>query len=38
MTSRTDLAIALYSAFALDRDTTFCFLLFQEIKFPPIKT
>ena len=31
-------AIALYSASALDLATTFCFLLFQEIKLSPIET
>ena len=31
-------AIARYSDSALDRATTVCFLLFQEIRFPPKKT
>ena len=30
--------VALYSAFALDLATTLCFLLFQEIKLPPMET
>ena len=30
--------IARYSASALDLATTFCFLLFHDIKLPPIKT
>ncbi|BAU03137.1 hypothetical protein VIGAN_UM017800, partial [Vigna angularis var. angularis] len=31
-------AIALYSASALDLATTLCFLLFQDIRLPPIET
>jgi len=31
-------AMTLYSAFGLDFATTFCFLLFQEIKLPPMET
>jgi len=31
-------AFAIYLALALDQATTFCFLLFQEIIFPPMKT
>ena len=31
-------AIALYSVSVLDLATTLCFLLFQEIKLPPIET
>ena len=31
-------AIARYSASALDLATTFCFLLFQEMRFPPMRT
>jgi len=30
--------IALYYAFELDLATTLCFLLFQEIKLPPMET
>ena len=30
--------MARYSASALDLATTSCFLLFQDIRFPPIKT
>ena len=30
--------MALYSALALDLATTSCFLLFQDIKLPPIET
>nr|GFD07883.1 hypothetical protein [Tanacetum cinerariifolium] len=36
-TSLTVEAMALYSASAKDRDTTDCFLLFQEIGVPPSK-
>ena len=38
MSSLVTKAMALYSALALDLATTFCFLLFQETKFPPINT
>jgi len=31
-------AIALYSASTLDLTTTLCFLLFHEIKLPPMET
>jgi len=31
-------AIALYYASTLDLATTLCFLLFQEIKLPPMET
>ena len=31
-------AIALYYAFALDFTSTFCFLLFHDIKLPPTRT
>jgi len=31
-------AMTLYSASALDLATTLCFLLFQEIKLPPMET
>ena len=36
-TSHNSLVIPLNSASALDRATTFCFLLFQVTKFPPTK-
>ena len=38
MSSHIAKAITRYSASALDLTTTFCFLLFQDIKLPPIKT
>ena len=38
MSSHVAKAIARYSASALDLTTTSCFLLFQDIKLPPIKT
>ena len=38
MSSHVAKAIARYSTSALDLATTSCFLLFQDIKLPPIKT
>ena len=38
MISHKDCVLTLYSDSALDRETTFCFLLSYEIKFHPIKT
>jgi len=38
MSSQVIDVIARYSALAVDRATTFCFLLFQEITFLPRKT
>ena len=38
MSSHVAKVIARYSASALDQATTSCFLLFQDIKLPPIKT
>ncbi|KAJ9683175.1 hypothetical protein PVL29_002267 [Vitis rotundifolia] len=38
MSSHVAKAIARYSASALDLATTSCFLLFQDIRLPPIKT
>ena len=38
MSSHVAKAIARYLASALDLATTSCFLLFQEIRLPPIKT
>ena len=38
MSSHVARAIARYSASALDLATTSCFLLFQDIRLPPIKT
>ena len=38
MISHTDCAMARYSNSALDRETTLCFLLFHEIRFPLTKT
>ena len=38
MSSHVAKVIARYSALALDLATTSCFLLFQDIKLPPIKT
>ena len=38
MSSHVVKAIARYSALTLDLATTSCFLLFQDIKLPPIKT
>ena len=38
ISSQAAKAMALYSASALDLATTCCFLLFQDIKLPPIET
>src|SRR5579862_5093367 len=38
MSSHVARVIARYSASALDLATTSCFLLFQDIRLPPIKT
>ena len=38
MSSHVARAIARYSASALDLATTSCFLLFHDIRLPPIKT
>ena len=38
MSSHVAKVIARYSTLALDLATTSCFLLFQDIKLPPIKT
>ena len=38
MSSHVAKVIARYSASTLDLATTSCFLLFQDIKLPPIKT
>lgn len=38
MSSHVDKTIARYSALALDLAIASCFLLFQDIRLPPIKT
>jgi len=38
MSSQVTNVIALYFAFAFDLATTFCFLLFHDIKVPPTRT